>query len=246
MSHDINLYEARLRPRREWLNAKLLGQAALAVLAVVAATALWAHFRSSAREAVAAELQAQVSERQMQVDARTKALAEQKVSPDVVAALADAREALAARTVAFDVLSSGRSLNTSGFSGIFKGFAQQAPENPKLWLTAFSVRRGGEAIEIRGRALDAAALPTYVQGLRRQPAFEGRSFAGLEISDRSFKEAEGPGQLAGAAAAGAAGPKAPGSPGASVAADPAAIEFVLRSEAAPAGGRSDATGRSMP
>ena len=236
MSQQINLYEARLRPSREWLVGRLLGQAALAVLVLVAAAALWAHVRSSGREAVAAELQAQVSERQEQVDARTKALAEQKVSPELLAALADAREALAARTVAFDVLNSGRSLNTSGFSGIFKGFAQQAPENPRLWLTAFSVRRGGEAIEIRGRALDAAALPAYVQGLRHQPAFEGRRFAGLEINDRSFKDAETPGQMV------AAKPQNPvGTPAVT---EPGVIEFVLRSEAAPEGGTAGSVERS--
>ena len=237
MSQDINLYEVRLRPHREWLGARLLGQAALAVVAVVAAAVLWAHFQSSSRVAVAAELQAQVSERQAQVDARTKAVAEQKVSPDVVVALSDAREALAARTVAFNVLSSGRSLNTSGFSGIFKGFAQQAPENPKLWLTAFSVRRGGEAIEIRGRALDAAALPAYVQGLRRQPAFEGRRFAGLEISDRAFKENEIPGQMAA---------KPVGPAGAPSVAEPGVVEFVLRSDAAPEAGMAGSVERSTP
>ena len=55
MSQEINLYEARLRPSREWLGARLLGQVALAVLALVAGAAIWAHARSSAREAVAAE-----------------------------------------------------------------------------------------------------------------------------------------------------------------------------------------------
>ena len=238
MSQEINLYEVRLRPHREWLGARLLGQAALAVLALVAGAAIWAHARSSAREAVAAELQAQVSERQTQVDTRTKAVAEQKVSPEMVAALADAREALAARTAAFDVLNSGRSLNTAGFSAIFKGFAQQAPENPRLWLTSFSVRHGGEAIEIRGRALDAAALPAYVQGLRRQPAFEGRRFAGLEMSDRSFKEVEVPGQAA------VTKPQSPA--GVSGNTEPGVVEFVLRSEAALDGGTSGTAERSGP
>ncbi len=45
MSQDINLYEVRLRPHREWLGARLLGQIALAVLALVAETALSAHFQ---------------------------------------------------------------------------------------------------------------------------------------------------------------------------------------------------------
>ena len=196
MSQEINLYEARLRPSREWLGARLLGQAALAVLALVVGTAIWAHARSSAREAVAA------------------------------------------RTAAFDVLNSGRSLNTAGFSAIFKGFAQQAPENPRLWLTSFSVRHGGEAIEIRGRALDAAALPAYVQGLRRQPAFEGRRFAGLEMSDRSFKEVEVPGQAA------VTKPQSPA--GVSGNAEPGVVEFVLRSEAALDGGTSGTAERSGP
>ena len=104
MSQEINLYEARLRPSREWLGARLLGQAALAVLALVAGAAIWAHARSSAREAVAAELQAQVSER-------------------IEAELTQARETVAALKARIEAMSEFSSLTRDQQEQILRPFA---------------------------------------------------------------------------------------------------------------------------
>ena len=59
------------------------------------------------------------------------------------------------------------------------GFARQT--QPDLWLTGFAVTDGGEGIEIRGRLLDPAKLPVYMQRLRSEPVFAGRRFAALEM-----------------------------------------------------------------
>lgn len=219
MSQQINLYEARLRPRRELATGRNLGVAALVVLLAVAGVATWAGVAASQKTEAAASLQKQAAEQQEQLVTLTKAVAERRVAPALAAELEKYRAALATRAEAVEQLESGRQGSAVGFSEVFSGFARQA--TPNLWLTGFAVTRGGEDIEIRGRALDAAVLPAYVQRLGSEPAFRGRRFAGLEMLDREQKDeaAEQP------AKAGTA----------TTATQPAArlprfVEFVLRSE----------------
>jgi hypothetical protein len=137
-------------------------------------------------------------------------VSERRVSPPLAAELEQARETLDTRQAVIGQLDSGQMESGAGFSEIFAGFARLAWPGSRLWLTGFSVTRGGEAIEIRGRTLDASALPAYVQGLGKEAAFQGRRFSGLEMQDREVK--------------------------ADAASAPARFtEFVLRSENAPEG-----------
>lgn len=218
MSQQINLYEARLRPRRELATGRNLGVAALVLLMAVTGVALWAGVVAGQKTEVAASLQKQVGEQQEQLTALTKAVAERRMSPALAAELERTRAVLAVRAEALEQLESGRHGNAIGFSEIFSGFARQA--QPNLWLTGFTVARGGEGIEIRGRALDASVLPAYVQRLGGEPAFRGRRFAGLEMLDKERKD-EGAEQPAKAPTVTAAQPAAR---------PPRFVEFVLRSE----------------
>lgn len=230
MSQQINLYEERLRPRHELASGRHVGVAALVLLAGVAAVAVWTNREAAQKEATAAQLQAEVGERQAQLTALAKAVSERRTSPALAGELEKVKETLAARKAAVEQLDSGRLGSAGGFAEIFAGFARQARANPNLWLTGFAVARGGEAIEIRGRTLDAAVLPAYVQRLGSEPAFRGRRFAGLEMLDRELKDE-------GAAPEPASGKTA--------AAPPRFVEFVLRSESAVEGPKGPAGGRGQ-
>ncbi|MDR0576242.1 MAG: hypothetical protein LBI87_01565 [Candidatus Accumulibacter sp.] len=234
MSQEINLYEERLRPRREVLTARNLAVAALALLLGVMGAAAWTEREAAEREAEAEEMKARAEDRQTRLTALAKAVSERSVSPALAARLSEARETLADRANVIEQLESGRLGSATGFSGFFSGFARQAPVNPDLWLTGFIVDRGGGAVEIHGRTLDASMLPVYVQRLGSESAFAGRRFAGLEMSRKDLAEdAAGKPRPAPAAAGKATGAAA--APG------PARfVEFVLRSEGA-ADGLKDAT-----
>jgi MSHA biogenesis protein MshI len=184
MSQQINLYEERLRPHHEFVTGNNVGVAALIVLAAVASAAVWANRGAADKSATATQLQAQVSEQQTQLMALTKAVSERRVSSALSADLENAREMVTVRAAAIEQLESGRQGNVSGFSGIFSGFAHLAEAGSNLWLTGFAVTRGGEAIEIHGRMLEASALPIYMQRLGSEAAFAGRQFATLEMLDR--------------------------------------------------------------
>jgi cell division protein FtsB len=183
MSQEINLYEERLRPHREILTGHHLGVLALVVLALAALLAAWTQYDAARASAAAASLKAQVSQLQTQIAELNKAISGRRVSPPLAASLEQAREALEMRQAALELLDSGHLGSAGGFSEIFTGFSHQALANPNLWLVGFSVTQGGKAIEIRGRTLDASALPAYVQRLGKEDAFRGRRFSGLEMLD---------------------------------------------------------------
>lgn len=218
MSQQINLYEARLRPRHELATGRNLGVAALVLLVAVTAAAVWSGATATQMTEAAALLQKQVAEQQEQLSALSKAIAERRVSPALAAELEKTRATLAMRAEVMEQLDSGRQGSATGFSEIFSGFARQA--QPNLWLTGFTVARGGEDIEIRGRVLDASGLPAYVQRLGSEPAFRGRRFSGLEMLDKEQDERKEEGT----------GPAAKAPAAQPTTRPPRFVEFVLRSE----------------
>lgn len=224
MSQQINLYEARLRPRHELAVARNLGIAALALLLLMTGLALWSRLEASRAAAAAEQSQKALAGAQEQLTVLSRTVAQRKVSPALAAELELAKSGLAVREEVMAVLDSGKLGNTAGFSSFMTGFARLSQSD--LWLTGFSLTLGGEAVEIRGRALDAARLPAYVQRLSGEKVFRGRRFAALEIHsvDPADEKAELP-------------RTAPPQGAQAVASLPRYVEFVLRSEqvAVPAG-----------
>jgi len=213
VTQQINLYDARLRPRHALAMAHSLGIAAAVLIALVGAFAVYARIGADRRSAELSALQAEVRAEQQRMTALAKTLAERRVTPALAGELANTRTLLETRQEVMDVLASGRIGNAEGFSGVMFGFARQAQAD--LWLTGFSVAGGGEEIEIRGRLLDPAKLPGYVQRLSGEPVFHGRRFATLDMR-RVEPEAS-------KADAVAAQPPVPS------ATPPRYVEFVLRS-----------------
>ena len=219
MSQQINLYEARLRPRHELATSRNLGMAAVALLVLMTALAFYTRFEAGQHAEAAAVSRKQLADEQERLTALSKIVAERRVSPALAAEAESAKAMLAARKEIVTVLDSGQLGNTSGFSAFMSGFARQAQND--LWLTGFKIGAGGEEIEIRGRLLDPARLPAYVQGLSGAPVFQGRRFAALEmrgIDPDDQKTEPFPGAVKGAVAD-EPGPKLP-----------RFVEFVLRSE----------------
>jgi transposase-like protein len=181
MTQQINLYDERLRPRHEVATARNLGISAAVLFVAVSVFAVYARINADRQAAELTAVQANVRTEQELVTALAKSVAERKVAPALSAELARSRNLLQARQEVMDVLTSGRIGNAEGFSGVMFGFARQAQSD--VWLTGFSATGGGEEIEIRGRLLDPARLPAYVQRLSSEPVFHGRRFATLDMRD---------------------------------------------------------------
>lgn len=181
MSQQINLYEARLRPRHELVTANRVAILALVLLLSMAALFWWTRAQAERQAQDAAIVQAQATDAQARLTELARVVAERKVSPALAAEIDIARTMLAVRADVLDVLDSGPLGNTAGFSNVMTGFARQTQGD--LWLTGFSLTAGGDNIEIRGRLLDPAKLPLYMQKLSLEPIFQGRRFAALEMED---------------------------------------------------------------
>ena len=181
MSQQINLYEIRLRPRHELPTSRNLGIGVLALLVLMTALSLWTGADATRQSDVAAASRKQLADEQEKLLALGKEVAQRRISPALIAELDGAKAMLATGKEVMAVLDSGKLGNTSGFSPFIYGFARQARKD--LWLTGFQVTRGGTEIEIRGRLLDPATLPAYVQRLSNEPVFQGRRFAALEMRD---------------------------------------------------------------
>ena len=76
----------------------------------------------------------------------------------------------------------GEGKTGASFSDYLGGLARQAREG--LWLTGFAVGSGGTGMVLRGRMLDKSLLPDYVRRLNAEPAFAGRTFAGMNVEVR--------------------------------------------------------------
>ncbi len=236
MSQQINLYEARLRPRHELATGRNLGVCVLVLLLVVGLWSTWVRVDANRKTEVATVLQKQLSEEQEKLVALSKLVAQQQVSPALLAEIESAKATLATRNEVLVALGSGNLGNTTGFFSVLAGFARQS--QPDLWLTGFQVTRGGDEIEIRGRLLDPAKLPAYVQRLSGEPAFQGRRFATLEMRGVDPVELQAD-QAHAPAAVGENVSAAPVVPPL-----PAFVEFVLRSENAGRPGRAETPVRS--
>ena len=213
MSQQINLYEARLRPRRDLLTGRRLGVVLGLLLVVIVAAGALARVAAERSEAELRGVQAELTASQEKLAALAKTLSASKVSAGLQAQIDQAKVPLAARQAAMALIDSGQLGNREGFSSILSGFSRQTSKD--LWLTGFAVSLGGKEIEIRGRSLDAAGLPGYLQRLAAESAFKGRRLAALDMR-RVDPTQDKPGE--GAAPAPAASP-----------ALPRHVEFVLRS-----------------
>lgn len=188
MSQQINLYNAAFVPKREWLTGKNLALATGLVYAGLALSGSWATQQANRQAAAAKEAQAQLKLAQNALDATRKAADARKPSPALQAEIERTRRLYDMRNEVLAVIDGAMGANGTsgrrgvGFSDYLTGLARQSREG--LWLTGFTVTAGGGGMVLRGRTLDKGMLPEYVQRLNAEPAFAGKSFAGLQMDYR--------------------------------------------------------------
>ncbi len=215
MSCEINLYEARLRPRHELASGKNLAATSLLLLALMGGWIWLVSSEEKQRSAEAAAGARRVAEANEALSNLTKSLSTRQVPPALTAELDETKARLAAGQELLDLLSSGKFGHAEGFSGFMTGFSRLARKD--LWLTGFHISKGGEEIEIRGRLFDPGHLPAYVQQLNSVPVFQGRRFAALDLKKVMPEKSPEPPPSTGKEAAPVAAPPPP------------FVEFVLRS-----------------
>jgi MSHA biogenesis protein MshI len=180
VTQQINLYDAALLRRRDWLAAGNVAAATLALLAAMVGWSLSARAQLSVLEAESQAIAPQLKTLREQTTALAAQLASLKPDARVEAELSSARGTLALRGEILAVLQKGIGGGATGFGEYLRALARQSVGG--LWLTGFSVAEGGSGMEIRGRMTDPALLPEYIRKLNGEPAFQGRAFAALKVA----------------------------------------------------------------
>lgn len=184
MSQQINLLLPGLRPRFDWLALPVVAAAALAGLVLISLLAVFGVTQAANLKARETEIRSQLAAVQQQVQALGQSLAARKGDSGLDARIEAARLALTQRQEVLAVIERGDVTQGNAYSGLLQGFSRQTVDG--VWLFGFAF--ADKEIEIRGRLLDPALLPTYINKLNDEPAFAERRFAALDM--KSFDPAD--------------------------------------------------------
>lgn len=180
MTQQINLYDAALLRRREWLTAANLVVATLALVLAMVGWSVAVRAQVAALEAENARLAPEVKTLREQMTALADQAASRKPDARLEAELASTQAVLARRGDILAALRKGVGGDAASFGEYLRALARQSVGG--LWLTGFSVDEGGSGLKIRGRMADPALLPEYIRKLNNEPAFQGRAFATLKVT----------------------------------------------------------------
>ena len=177
MSQNINLYDSSLRQRRDVLDfGPALAMVGAAVFCVALATAL-ARGSLARIEPIAAAGAAELQSQQAAVQAMAERLASNKPDTALQSEVAKMQRTLLQRRAALQTLDAGAVNREGGFASRLEAFARQSLEG--LWLTGMVLRQ--DDVLLKGRALNPALIPVYVQRLDREPSLQGRAFKALDV-----------------------------------------------------------------
>jgi type II secretory pathway pseudopilin PulG len=183
MSQQINLYNPAFIPPREWVTAKGLALATAGALAVVILGAVVSRMNESRTAAELAAAQAARTQAQAALEVARAQLAARQPSVTLKAQVdvARARYALRERVLAATQLNLAEP--GGGFSRYLSGLARQSV--PGLWLNQVGIDASGTNLSLAGQTLRQEAVPEYVRRLKAEPAFAGKTFAGLDMAAAS-------------------------------------------------------------
>lgn len=177
MSQQINLILPELRPRFDWLALHVVAGAALAGLLLLVAMATLTAMTVDGLKTREANGRNQLAALQQQIQSLGRTLGARQADTTLDKQIATARLAVSQRQEVLNVIAQGDVAGSGAYSGLLQGFSRQIVEG--VWLVGFGFAQ--KEVEIRGRLIDPALLPIYINRLNAEPAFAGRRFATLDM-----------------------------------------------------------------
>lgn len=187
MSQQINLLLPELRPRFDWLALPVVAGAALVGLLLLLAMAVMTAMTADGLKTREVVVSNQLAALQQQVQSLGRSLGARQADTALDKQIAAARLAVSQRQEVLNVIAQGDVAGSSAYSGLLQGFSRQIVDG--VWLVGFGFAQ--KDVEIRGRLIDPALLPVYINRLNAEPAFAGRRFATLDMKGVEPSEARG-------------------------------------------------------
>ena len=175
MSQQINLISPLLLKKRYAFGLREMGLGLGLILAVALAWGGYLTYRANTLENLAAQEEARQAAAQQELD-RSSAAAARPVS----ALLTERIKAVQARVAQREaLLASMRSIidrTSAGFSPRLRALARSSTEG--VWLNGFTLSQ--DYVALKGSALNAGLVTTYMDRLGKQAPFAGMKFTGME------------------------------------------------------------------
>ncbi|WP_097462372.1 PilN domain-containing protein [Mangrovitalea sediminis] len=179
MRQEVNLYTAELRPRKEPLVFRQLAWSATALVAMFVIAGFWLWHRHHALLAEQAALQASVSALQADDDRLAKAVGEMHIDPVLSQSVVALKNDIDQRLRLLSQIHTLSGAGQMGFSPYLTALARQSASD--LWLREVVLNGSTGDVTLSGRTTKPEAVPDYLERLRQEAAFKGKSFAEFDM-----------------------------------------------------------------
>lgn len=175
MSQQINLISPLLLKKRYAFGLREMALGLGLVLAVALAWAGYLAYRADRLEKQAAQAEARQAAAQQELD-RLSASAARPVSALLTERIKAAQVRVSQREALLASMKHLIDSTSAGFSPRLRALAQSSTEG--VWLNGFTL--SPDYVALKGSALNAGLVTTYLDRLAKQAAFAGMKFSGME------------------------------------------------------------------
>ncbi|MGB9110086.1 MAG: hypothetical protein WCC39_15485 [Telluria sp.] len=181
MSQQVNLFNPALEPQTTRFSAASMALAGGALALGMVAMAGWAQLRLAQLQGEASVVAQRLEGAQKRLARVSAEFAPRGSDPALASQMATAEQRHAAIQHVARVIERGDLGNTRGYAEYFRALARQRADG--LWLTAVSVGDAGRDFGVRGRAIDAAMVPGYLNRLRNEAILQGQAVGSMQIGE---------------------------------------------------------------
>jgi hypothetical protein len=183
---QINLYTQDLRPKKLILPLAHIVAVVAAILFIQIIFTVYYQSQVVAVEAKLPTKQAGVDQLQQQTAEMEAKLNAMRKDASLVALNKRLTKRLTARKQLISMLDSLSVANQFPFSSLMVGLARHQVD--LLWLTQIQFADGGQKVGLKGKTLQAESVPHYLQMLRDETLFLGRTFDLFQLTSDEDRE----------------------------------------------------------
>ena len=182
MTQQINLFNPIFLEQKKVFSAVNMLDALALLLVGVALFYGYASIKTLNLDRQSVETARQYYQSKAQLSEASARYAPKKADAALAAEVDTLQAQVNARKANLQDLGAGALGGGAGYAEYMRALARQSLAG--LWLTGFSIGKGGAEMEISGRALHPELVPSYISRLARERALHGRAFDSLSMTQR--------------------------------------------------------------